>query len=266
MHSPSKRSDRAGTALDPPRPAIAPAAPSHGSPGGPPGGQPSGPTASYDRPRERLRRLGPAALSDQEILTLLIGTGTAAASAKTVAAALLDQAGQGGLSTIARRTVDGLSSQDGIGTALAARLVAAFELGRRASVGPADGPRRIMGPTDVHALLGPRLRDLDQEEFHVLLLNRQHGVLNTLQITRGILDASLIHPREVYRRAVEVGAGAIIVAHNHPSGDPTPSAEDRSVTRQLAEAGRTLGIPLLDHVVIGRDGWRAISREPGGLG
>lgn len=232
----------------------------------PPRAPQNGAARAHDRPRERLARLGPASLSDEEVLTLLIGTGTASASARDVAGRLLSAAGQGGLAALARRTVDGLAAQDGVGRALAARMVAAFELGRRAGQSDGEPIRRIMGPSDVNRLMGPRLRDLDQEEFHVLLLNRQHGILNTVQVTRGILDASLIHPREVYRRAVEIGAGAIIVAHNHPSGDPTPSAEDREVTRQLAEAGRTLGIPLLDHVVIGRDGWRAISREPGGLG
>jgi DNA repair protein RadC len=100
--------------------------------------------------------------------------------------------------------------------------------------------------------MGPRLRDVRQEEFHALLLNTRHRVLREVLVTRGTLDSALIHPREVFRHAVAEGAAAVILVHNHPSGDPTPSAEDRAVTRQLAEAGRAVGIPVLDHVVVGR--------------
>jgi DNA repair protein RadC len=109
--------------------------------------------------------------------------------------------------------------------------------------------------------MGPLLRDLPQEEFHALLLNAQHRLLRTVLVTRGILDASLIHPREVFRAAVVEGAAALILVHNHPSGDPTPSGEDRAVTRQLARAGRTLGIHVLDHVVVGDGRYHALSQE-----
>jgi DNA repair protein RadC len=109
--------------------------------------------------------------------------------------------------------------------------------------------------------MGPLLRDLSQEEFHALLLNTQHTVIREVLVTRGILDASLIHPREVFRPAVLAGAAAVILVHNHPSGDPTPSAEDRAVTRQLVEAGRVVGIPVLDHVVVA--GLRWCSLGPG---
>jgi DNA repair protein RadC len=109
----------------------------------------------------------------------------------------------------------------------------------------------IRGPGDVFQLMGPRLRHLPQEEFHVLLLNTRHRVVREVAVTRGILDASLIHPREVFRTVIVEGAAGIILVHNHPSGDPTPSPEDRAITRQLSEAGRALGIPVLDHVVIG---------------
>lgn len=216
-----------------------------------------------DRPRERLERLGAAALSDRELLTLVVGSGTGGNSAQAVAEALWAAAGEGGLPILSRSSPQRLSRLPGLGRALSARLVAAFEIGRRAASAPSDAPPRITGPADVAALLRPRLATLEQEEFHVVLLDRQHRVLSTRQITRGILDASLIHPREVFRPAVEVGAAAIVVVHNHPSGDPTPSAEDRAVTRQLAESGRILGIPLLDHVVVAREGWRALgSGEP----
>jgi DNA repair protein RadC len=109
--------------------------------------------------------------------------------------------------------------------------------------------------------MGPRLRDLPQEEFHALLLNTRHRIVREVAVTRGILDASLIHPREVFRPAVVESAAGVILVHNHPSGDPTPSAEDRAVTRQLAEAGRSLGIPVLDHVIVGDGGYTSLAQE-----
>jgi DNA repair protein RadC len=149
-------------------------------------------------------------------------------------------------------------------TATAARIVAALELGRRAAAedGSAGGPRCAV-PADVFARMGPRLRDALQEEFHALLLNSRHRVLREVLVTRGILDSALIHPREVFRPAVSEGAAGVILVHNHPSGDPTPSAEDRAVTRQLAEAGRVVGIPVLDHVILGRGGYTSLAGEIG---
>jgi DNA repair protein RadC len=149
----------------------------------------------------------------------------------------------------------------GVGPGTAARVLAALELGRRAAVAAPVLDAPIRGPDGVFARMGPRLRDLDQEEFHALLLNTRHRVTREVAVTRGILDASLIHPREVFRSAVVESAAAIILVHNHPSGDPTPSPEDRSVTRQLAEAGRALGISVLDHVVIGDGRFRSLARE-----
>jgi DNA repair protein RadC len=109
--------------------------------------------------------------------------------------------------------------------------------------------------------MGPRLKDVVQEEFHALLLNTRHRVVREVLVTRGILDSALIHPREVFRLAVSEGAAGVILVHNHPSGDPAPSAEDRAVTRQLGEAGRALGIPVLDHVVIGRGRYVSLAAE-----
>lgn len=139
----------------------------------------------------------------------------------------------------------------GVGPAIAARLSAALELGRRlAREGPIER-QRINGPNDIFELCAPRLRDLQQEEFHVLLLNTQHAVMREVVATRGTLDTSVVHAREVFRPAIAESAAAVILVHNHPSGDPTPSPEDREVTRQLAAAGELIGIPVLDHVVIG---------------
>jgi DNA repair protein RadC len=212
-----------------------------------------------DRPRERLRRLGPRALALRELVALVLGSGVRGTSAADAADRLL--APGDGARGLARRPVSLLARVDGVGPARAGRLVAAFELGRRAASQDAIEVRAIRGPLDVWRRIGPALRDLEQEEFHVLLLNSQHHLLREVLVTRGILDASLIHPREVFRPAVSEGAAAVILVHNHPSGDPAPSAEDRAVTRQMAAAGRVLGIPVLDHVIVGDGRWTALSDE-----
>jgi DNA repair protein RadC len=213
-----------------------------------------------ERPRERLFALGPRALSLSELVALLVGSGGGTGSANVVAERIV-AASEGEVRRLARLPVRSLETVGGVGAAVAARIAAALELGRRAAVGPGASWDRIRGPADVHARMGPLLRDLAQEEFHALLLNAQHRVLRTVLVTRGILDASLIHPREVFRPAVTEGAAAVILVHNHPSGDPTPSGEDRAVTRQLVQAGRTLGIPVLDHVVVGDGRFAALSDE-----
>jgi len=217
-----------------------------------------------DGPRERLRRLGAGALSDEELLTAVLGTGTSGIPARQVASSLMGRA-QGSLRGLRRASPARMTEVPGLGWAKASRVVAALELGRRAQVEAAVPKPRIRGPEDVVALVGPLLADLDQEEFHVLVLNARHEVTCRRMLTRGILDASLIHPREVFRLAVEEAAAAVILAHNHPSGDPTPSPEDRAVTRQMVEAGRTLGIPVLDHVVLADGAWASLM-EGGQMG
>lgn len=203
-----------------------------------------------ERPRERLRSLGAGALATRELLAILIGSGRERRSAVDIAAALLEGAG-GSLRRLASGTVGTLEATPGVGPAVGARIAAALELGRRlAREGPAERTR-VGGPRDVFERCAPSMRDLMQEEFRVLMLNTQHAVVREALVTRGTLDTSVVHPREVFRTAVAEGAASLILVHNHPSGDPTPSAEDREVTRQLAAAGRLLGIPVLDHVVIG---------------
>ena len=203
-----------------------------------------------ERPRERLYSAGPAALSNRELLAILIGSGTEGRSALDVASDLLRSA-RGSLRQVAAARPSELTSTTGVGPAVAARVSAALELGRRlAREGPLERVR-IQGPADVYARCAPALRDQRQEEFLVLLLNTQHAVMGELLVTRGTLDTSIVHPREVFRPAIAESAAALILVHNHPSGDPTPSPEDREVTNQLAAAGRLIGIPILDHVVIG---------------
>ena len=203
-----------------------------------------------DRPRERLNSLGAAALTNRELLGILIGSGTEGRSAVDVAGDLLGKVG-GSLRRLAAAERATLVSVPGIGPAVAARLAAALELGRRlAREGPLERTR-IQGPRDVYERCAPALRDLPQEEFHLLLLNAQHAIIRELVVTRGTLDTSVVHAREVFRAAIAESAAALILVHNHPSGDPTPSPEDREVTLQLVAAGQLIGIPILDHVVIG---------------
>lgn len=236
---------------------------------------PAGPTAPtrrpihswspQDRPRERLRALGPGALSVRELLAILIGSGGAGASALDIADRMLGRMAAAPLRPSLRRLASlpmgVLEAEPGIGRATAARIQAALELGRRVAAEPADDGGRIRGPGDVFLRMGPLLRDLRQEEFHALLLNTQHRVVRDVLVTRGILDASLIHPREVFRAAVVESAAGVILVHNHPSGDPTASAEDRSVTRQLAAAGRAMGIPVLDHIIVGERRFVSLAAE-----
>ncbi len=206
--------------------------------------------AEPDRPRERLFRLGAGALTTAELLAILLATGTARASAVDLAQGILADCGPG-LAHLARRPASELAKANGVGAAKAARIAAALELGRRLVEEQRGERPRIRAPDDVHRWYGPRLADLAAEEFHVLALDSQSRVLRDLTITRGILNGSLVHPREVFRAAIAEAAAGIIVVHNHPSGDPTPSADDRAITRQLVEAGKVLDMPVYDHVVIG---------------
>jgi len=207
-------------------------------------------TPLQDRPRERLLTLGPSALTTAELLAILIGTGRAGASAPEVAGALLAGGGPP-LAHLARRTAAELAGVPGVGPAKAARVAAALELGRRLQEEGRPERTRIRSPADVYRWFAPRLGDLVAEEFHVLALDSQSGILRDLLVTRGILNSSLVHPREVFRGAIAEAAAGIIVVHNHPSGDPAPSADDRAVTRQLVEAGRVLDLPVYDHVIVG---------------
>lgn len=214
-----------------------------------------------DRPRERLLTTGPRALSPRELLAILIETGTPGCggrpprSAIDVAGDLLRHFSNGGESPALRRIMTSSATElcgvPGVGEAKAAKVLAALELGRRAVEEARPDRERVRSAADVYDRMRLVLRDLAHEEFHVLLLNTQNQVLRDLQVTRGTLDASLVHPREVFRPAIAEAAASVILVHNHPSGDPTPSAEDRAVTRQLRSAGSTIGIDVLDHVIVG---------------
>lgn len=203
-----------------------------------------------ERPRERLGRHGPDALASRELLAVLLGSGGAGRSAVELAADLLARFG-GSLRLLGSAEPGAIAAVPGIGPARASAVAAAFALGRRVASEAARAERRIRGPGDVHARLGPLLRDRRQEEFWVLYLDTQNRVLVERCLTVGLLNSSLVHPREVFAPALSHAAASLIVAHNHPSGDPEPSPEDLRVTVQLVESGRLLGIPVRDHVVMG---------------
>jgi DNA repair protein RadC len=207
-----------------------------------------------ERPRERMQSVGPSALSNRELLAILIGRGTEGQSALDVGSRLLRRFG-GSLREMAAADPAELMAVLGIGPAVAARLTAALELGRRLAREEPAERTRLNGPRDVYERCGPALRDLKQEEFRLLLLNTQNAVLRELVVTRGTLDTSVVHPREVFRPAIAACASAVLLVHNHPSGDPTPSPEDREITAQLAAAGQLIGIPVLDHIVIGESSY-----------
>lgn len=215
-----------------------------------------------DRPRERLRSVGASNLALAELLALVVGSGSGGNPAGVVGGRIL-AAADGSLARLASLDVASLEGIPGVGAATAARVLAALELGRRAAATLTEVGDHIRGPADVFARMGPRLRDTPQEEFHALMLNSRHRVIREVLVTRGILDSALIHPREVFRPAVGEGAAGVILVHNHPSGDPTPSAEDRAVTRQLAAAGRAVGIPVLDHIVVGSGSYASLADELG---
>jgi len=211
-------------------------------------------------PRERLRERGTESLDDVELLALLLRTGARGRPAETLARELL---GATGLHGLARAVPAELERQPGVGPAKAATLLAALELGRRLAQRRLQTGDAIRGPEDVFSHFHARLRDAPHEQLHLLLLDGRHRLLREAMASRGTLTASLVHPREVFRPALREGAAALVVVHNHPSGDPAPSAEDREVTRRLVQAGALLGVPLLDHVVVAERGWVSLRAEDG---
>lgn len=210
-----------------------------------------------DLPRERLRAQGVRALSDAEVVTLILGTGGPGGVAELARRVLHAVGGPAGL---ARADVGRLSEIRGIGPARAAELVAALELGRRATRALAVERPQILTPEDAAALLEPRLAHLDHEESVVILLDRKHRVVAEETVGRGGIAHAPMEAREVYKAAMrQPGVAAVLVAHNHPSGDPTPSPQDVAVTRRLARAGEVLGIEFVDHLVIASRGFQSLA-------
>nr|WP_245992564.1 DNA repair protein RadC [Capsulimonas corticalis] len=213
-----------------------------------------------ERPRERLAKYGAHALSTAELIGVLIRTGNAERSAVSLGEFLLAEFGN--VKGIASATLDQLASVKGLGLAKAAEIQAAIEFGHRLALFSDDDRPAIAGPQDVANLIMPELRYIKKETLKSLLLDTKNRVLGIKTVSIGDLSSSIVHPREVFKDAVTSSAASIIVAHNHPSGDPTPSREDITVTKRLMEAGEIMGIELLDHIVIG-DGCFVSLKEKG---
>ncbi len=204
--------------------------------------------AAGDRPREKLGRLGATGLGDNELLAVVLGQGGRGRTVLDLASAVLDRAG--GTAGLSRASLDDLRQVPGVGTARAAQVIAAVELGRR-TVCAVGHPRRFREPREVAAWLLPQFGGRPVEQFGVVLLDARYGLLGTRVVSVGSLDASTAHPREVFREAIVGRAAAVVLFHNHPSGDPSPSRDDVAVTRRLVAAASVLGIEVLDHVILG---------------
>ncbi|GMX66494.1 MULTISPECIES: RadC family protein [Paenibacillus] len=204
---------------------------------------------SEDRPRERMMLYGAQALSNAELLAILLRTGTYQESAVHVAQRLLLECG--GLRMLTDMSMEQLTEIKGIGEAKALQIQAGIELGRRLARSTMNETVTIRSPQDVAALLMEDLRYLQKEHFVCLFLNTKNHVIGQETLSMGSLNASIVHPREVFRAAIKRSSASIVCAHNHPSGDPTPSPEDVEITKRLVQAGEIVGIDVLDHIVIG---------------
>ncbi|MBC8103460.1 MAG: DNA repair protein RadC [Cytophagales bacterium] len=212
-----------------------------------------------ERPRERLLHYGADALSTSELLAILLRTGTEQRSATGLAEHLLTEFH--GIRGVAGATIHELAQIHGIGPAKAAQIKAAIEFGRRLVAASPEERPKIRSPRDIYDLLAPALRDEKREHFVAVLMDTKGGVLRTRTVSVGDLSSSLVHPREVFAEAIRYSAASIIVVHNHPSGDPSPSPEDAAVTRRLVEAGELLGIEVLDHIVLGDGRWVSLKEK-----
>ena len=203
-----------------------------------------------DRPRERLKERGAAALTDAELVAILLRTGMKGQSAVQLAQQLLKKFRT--LDELARAPMEAILKEvKGVGETKVIQLKAAFELARRLSGSERDRPEPINSPEDAATLMREDMRTLDREEFWVLLLNTKNGLIKKCPTSRGSLNASIVEPREVFKDAIAASAASMILVHNHPSGDPTPSAEDVTVTKRLVKAGELLNISVLDHIILG---------------
>jgi DNA repair protein RadC len=218
--------------------------------------------ALHDRPREKLERVGPAGLGDNELLAIVLGHGDPRTSALELANAALGAVG--GLAGLARATTDDLRRVPGIGAARSSQLIAAVEIGRRTLLRRREDRPQILTALDAAKLVVPQFGSQPVEQFGVLLLDTKHRLLRTTRVSVGTLDASVVHPREVFRAAVAAGAAAIVLFHNHPSGDPAPSDDDIALTKRLIRAGDLMGIVVLDHVIVAENSYASL-RERGDL-
>ncbi len=213
----------------------------------------------HERPRERLLQHGGEHLSEAELLGILIGKGTKRKTAVDLARELLDR--YESLDNLFSRSPAELMKVKGIGAAKAATLFAAFQLVRRVQSQKKRDRPFFKKSRDVADRYLPLMKDLRKEMFRLLLLSRANRLIKEVTLSEGTLDASLVHPREVFREALLESAAGVILLHNHPSGNPTPSEEDLRITRQLVEAGKVMGIKVLDHLILAGDDYRSLADE-----
>jgi DNA repair protein RadC len=204
--------------------------------------------APQDRPREKLERLGVAGLGDNELLALVLGNGSRGRDALELANSVLEQTG--GLHRLPRVSLDELHRLGGIGRVRAAQTLAAVELGRRTMVPAIHDRPRLRSPEHVAAYLLPLYGARAVEQFGVMMLDTKHRLIRIRIVAVGSLDTTVVHPREVFREAIAASAAAIILFHNHPSGDPTPSPDDVDLTKRMATVGLVMGIDVVDHVIL----------------
>lgn len=215
-----------------------------------------------DRPREKLLRHSAAALGDNELVALVLGSGFRGAGALRVANELLQA--RGGVHGLVRSTISDLARTAGVGSAKAAQLLAALELGRRTLAYAPSARVQLLTPRDAASYLMPTFGARPTEQFGIVLLDTKHRVLRTTVVASGTLNSTVVEPRDVFREALLAGAAAVVAFHNHPSGDPSPSAADIALTRRLCAAGTLMGVDVVDHVVLG-DGRYCSLKETGQL-
>lgn len=215
---------------------------------------------SEDRPRERLIKYGPEALSNSELLAIILRTGNNSETAIDIATRLISKSE--GLKFLSTCTIEELIMEKGIGNAKASQIKAALELGKRLRNYRSDNRVKISSPEDIADLVMEDMRYLKKEYLKVIFLNTKNIVIDVKDLSIGSLNASVVHPREIFSEAIRRSSASIIICHNHPSGDPTSSQEDINITRRLFEVGKLVGIDLLDHVIIG-DGSYISLKEKG---
>jgi DNA repair protein RadC len=204
--------------------------------------------APHDRPREKLERLGPSGLGDNELLALVLGSGSRRSDALTLANRLLEHAG--GLHRLVHVSAGELQRIEGIGRARVAQVLAAIELGRRTLIRTGEDRPRLNTPQKLAAHLLPQYGSRAVEQFGIVMLDTKHRMIRIKIVSVGSLDGTVVHPREVFREATAAAAAAIVLFHNHPSGDPTPSPDDLVLTARMVSAGDIMGIDVLDHLIL----------------
>jgi DNA repair protein RadC len=209
-----------------------------------------------DRPRERLYHVGARELSLQELVAIVVGGGSRRGGAPIVALRVIEEFGD--LVSLGRAGVDELTRVPGIGFARACQLVASFELGKRFARDTRSNGSRVRTPEDIARLFMDEMKHFDREHFKAAFLNTKNELLKVVTVSIGSLNASIVHPREILKPAISTSAASIILVHNHPTGDPTPSREDIEFTKRFAKCGELIGIELLDHVVIGAGNYRSL--------